>query len=90
MEKRSPHPPDPKSLAEALDSDDANEWARVWDAEMLRHTDSLKTWTLQDALEDDKPLPFIMTFRSKNTSMEGWKSTRLDTQSGGEAEWCRD
>lgn len=67
IEKISPQQPTPKFLAETLASDNATEWARAWDAEVIRHAEDPKTWALQDGLDDDKPLPFIMTFRSKKT-----------------------
>lgn len=67
VEKIAPQPATRKSLAEALASDNASEWARVWNAEVLRHTDDHKTYALQEELGYYKPLPFIMNFKSKTS-----------------------
>lgn len=37
----------------------------------MRHIDDLNTWTLEEPLKDDKPLPFFMTFRSKTNKYGG-------------------
>lgn len=45
--------------------DYAVSWAKAWEAEVIWHTDELKTWNLEAPLESDKPLPYVMIFSSK-------------------------
>lgn len=52
-------------MATATASKYALQWAKAWDAEVIRHTDELKTWTLEEQHSEDRPLPYIMTLRSK-------------------------
>lgn len=65
IDKLSPPSVPPKNLADAMTSSDANERARAWNAEVVRYTDDLKTWNLEEPLKDYRPLPYVMTFCSK-------------------------
>lgn len=65
-----PPPPAPKSLDEAHKSRDSLSWCKAWDDELERHDTTLRTWTYEDPLPSDKPLPYTMTFKSK-TNMYG-------------------
>lgn len=72
----------PTSLAAAMASKDALQWVKAWDAEVTRHTDELRTWTLEEQHGDDIPLLNIMTFRSKTNQYGELENARLDVQSG--------
>lgn len=56
IDKISPAAPTPKRFAEAMASRDADEWAKAFNAEVSRHTDDLSTRTLEETLEQDRPL----------------------------------
>lgn len=48
VDKISPPQPTTTSLETAMKSSDAKEWAKAWNTEVLRRTDDLKTWNLEE------------------------------------------
>lgn len=58
-------------------SSDAGEWAKACNAEVARHTDDLNTWTLEEQLAEGRPLPYVMTFRSKTNQYGGLKKHKV-------------
>lgn len=63
-------PPEPTTLLQAMSGKDAQTCATAHGAELTIHTTELKTWYFDDELPNDKPLPYIMTYRAK-TNMYG-------------------
>lgn len=60
-----------------MDSSDAADCAKAWDAEVIRRTDDLKTCTLEEQHPDDRTLPYIMTFRPKTNQYGGLKKHKV-------------
>lgn len=75
---KTPPPPSPKNLDEALQRSDAAHWAKAWDEELIRHVTEFNTWTYEDPLPNDKPIPYVMTFKAKNIRMGASRGTRFD------------
>lgn len=51
------HPPEPKTLQQALTTRDARAWSTVYNVELARHVFDLRAWYFDDELTSDKPLP---------------------------------
>lgn len=77
IDKINPPAPTPNSLAEAMASDSASELAKACNAEVVRHTDDFSTWNLEEPIEGDKPLPYVMTFHSKTNQCGGLEKHKV-------------
>jgi Reverse transcriptase (RNA-dependent DNA polymerase) len=60
-----------RSIKEARARPDADEWRQVHDAELRRHDTELLTWTYEDPLPADKPLPFTIGYKARTNMFGG-------------------
>lgn len=59
------HPPEPKTLQQALAMADVRAWATAYDTELTRHAIDMRTWYIEDKFPSTKPLPCMLTHRAK-------------------------
>lgn len=72
-----PPPSAPRSLADVAGRLDAKAWYDAWDAELQRHDTELHTWTYEDPLPTDKPLPYLMGFKAKTNVYGGLERCKV-------------
>lgn len=65
IDDKTQPPPAPKTLEEALNRQGTLHRAKAWDNEITRHDAGLNTWTYEDELPTDRPIPYVMTFKAK-------------------------
>lgn len=65
-------------MGKARTRQDYREWTAAHDAELDIHDAELRTWTYEESIPTDRPVPYTMTYEGKKNQFGVSKNTRPD------------